>query len=230
MTANGHPSQPALTPVVHRLRARMSVAFAALLLTGCTLLPAAEPLAIYRLPQLAESVPRLPGNSNGTLRVDTPQASPAVASLRILVLPDGHQLSAYRGARWSDPPTVQWREKLAAALRDQGYFRVVSTDDYSHRSELALDGDLLAFEVEYVEGEPRVHVAYTAYLTHTANRTVLATRRFTHQQPLPGAQLVDVIQGFGQASDTLALQVAAWVAQVAAEAPAAGAVSAPGQG
>lgn len=222
MTINGTFLQSVL------LRYRLGVACAALLLGGCTLLPAAEPLAIYRLPPLAQSVPQHPGTSNGTVRVDTPQASPAVASLRILVLPDGHQLSAYRGARWSDPPTVQWREKLADVLRDQGYFRVVSTDDYSHRSELSLDGDLLAFEVEYVGGEPRVHVAYTAYLTHTASRTVLATRRFTHQQPLAGAQLADVIQGFGQASDTLALQVAAWVAQVAAEAAAAGAAS--GQG
>lgn len=222
MTTNGTLSQ--FAPLRHRLGA----ACAALLLGGCTLLPAAEPLAIYRLPPLAERVPQNTGSSNGTLRVDTPQASPAVASLRILVLPDGNQLSAYRGARWSDPPTVQWREKLAAALRDQAYFRVVSTDDYSHRSELSLDGDLLAFEVEYVNGGPQVHVAYTAYLTHTANRTVLATRRFTHQQPLSGAQLADVVQGFGQASDALALQVAAWVAQVAADAAAAGAAS--GQG
>jgi cholesterol transport system auxiliary component len=83
-----------------------------ILLTGCSILPKAEPSDIYRLPASQASA------SAGTpvswsLRLASPQASEVLNSPKIAVIPQGNLFSSYAASRWSDPAPVLLRNTRA---------------------------------------------------------------------------------------------------------------------
>ncbi|MGE4370131.1 MAG: ABC-type transport auxiliary lipoprotein family protein [Burkholderiaceae bacterium] len=194
------------------------LALAAALSAGCSIVPANAPATLYRLPPSPPAAPDTQTQRlDTTLRVDTPYAGQSIDSTRILVFPVPTQLSAYRDARWSDTPPLMWREKLGNALRAAGVFQAVSTDSYNHRAELALGGELQAFQVEYDQGRPMVRIRFDAFLAATSSHAILATHTFSHTELLPSADLPAVVDGFGRAADAISRDVVQWVSQRAAE-------------
>ncbi|MBE7374311.1 ABC-type transport auxiliary lipoprotein family protein [Pseudomonas lopnurensis] len=185
------------------------------LLSGCTLLPEAEPIRVFLLPTgdvaAASSAPQL----DRTLRIHTPQASRVLAGPRIAVVPEGNQISSYQGARWSDAAPTLLRDRLIEAFRQSGQLGAVSSEDGGLQADLALLSDLRAFQSEYVEGTPQVVIRLDAQLASTADQRILASRRFEIRQPSAGTQLENVVSAFGQASDELSRQLLAWTRQAA---------------
>ena len=88
-----------------RLRARLAVRLARMLilLSSCSMLPKTETLEIYQLPaaSIAPSIRAV--TLPWTLRISTPNSSQIIDSVRVLVLQHSNQVSAYKGARWTDP-------------------------------------------------------------------------------------------------------------------------------
>lgn len=185
-----------------------------MLLGGCSLLPVREAPSVYLLPatpaQTAAATQRsaLPAS----LRIVTPQSARILDSNRIAVLPQGNMITAYEGARWSDPAPRLLRDRLIDAFRADGRFAGVSSNEAHLQADLELTGDLRAFQSEYVLGEPVVVVGYDAQLVRGNTQKIVATRRFDIRQPVAGTQVPAVVRAFGQATDQLAAQVIAWVA------------------
>ncbi len=188
---------------------------AAALLAACSVLPEPETLTYYQLP--AATLPAQPSDATRQaliVQVDRPYADRALSSSRIVVLPDGNQLSAYQGVRWGDDAPALLRNRLVGALRDTGQFRAVALDSDAIVADWELSGSLNAFQVDYVQGAPRVRIQYDATLRDQRNGTLLQTRRFTLDEPVDGTAVPQVVQAFGRAADALALQLSQWLGAV----------------
>lgn len=195
-----------------RLPVRLSMWAATALLAACSVIPKSEPQNIYRLP--ASPLPHTQAAAaNWTLRVDTPQAERLIDSTRIAVLPQGDEISVYKGARWSDNATKLLRNRWMDAFRDDGRVSGLSSDDDSLQADYALAGDLRAFQSEYQSGQPVVVIRLDARLVQINGLRIVATRRFEITQAVGGTTVPQVVTAFGQASDALASQLLAWTLQ-----------------
>ncbi len=186
-----------------------SVLAALLGLGGCTLLPESEPLAVYQFPQ-----PERTGNSTSqplslSLRVDTPQTGYAYSGPRLMVQTRDHQLLSYKGVRWSDPTPTLLREYLALAFLRDGTLGTVTTDENALHADVHLGSDLRRFQV--VDGsEPHILIELQGRLVNPDSRRIYLSHEFVVQQPIGSTGIQDVIEGYQQASATLASQLLDW--------------------
>lgn len=195
-----------------RLIAHLFAGTAITLLTACSVLPKADPQQIYRLP----STPLAHDGSapvNWSLRIDTPHAERMIDSSRITVLPQGDEISVYKGARWSDTATTLLRNRFVDAFRDNGRIAGLSSDETSLQADYSLSGDLRAFQSVYENGQPVVVIRFDARLVKNNGLRIVASRRFDITQPVGGTAVPQVVAAFGQATDALAAQLVTWTLQ-----------------
>lgn len=183
---------------------------ALLMSSGCSILPKAEPSDVYRLP-LAQSLASSDVHEpiKWSLRLARPKASEALDSPRIAVVPQGNVLSSYKGARWTDPAPVLWRNRLLDSFARNGRVTRLSTDDSNLQADFELGGELQAFQSEYHGQALEVLIRLDARLVDS-DLNIVATRRFEVRQLLDDKQVPAVVAGFGKASDELATRVLQW--------------------
>lgn len=196
-----------------RSTAFIAAALTALLLAGCSILPEPEVQQVYTLPQSAAETPDAsPASARPwTLRIQTPYSNRMLNSSRIVVRPDNREISVYKGVRWSDPAPVMLRNHLVDAFRTQSNIAAVSSDSTQLVASLVFGGDLNRFQVDYQNGEPAVHIQLDAFLVDPSNDHIVASRRFSIEQPVNGKEVPEVVRAFGEAADRLAVDVVAWV-------------------
>jgi cholesterol transport system auxiliary component len=187
------------------------------LLTACSILPSSDPVQVYLLPGQSQPASQSP-QVDWSLRLNTPQASQALGTARIAVLPQGNEFSTYAGSSWSDPAPRLLRNHLLNAFQTDGRVRALSTDDDNLQADLQLGGKLQAFQSEYHDDSVRVVIRLQAQLIDHRQR-ILASRRFEVLQPVDGTRVPAVVSAFGQASDQLAAQVLEWALAEAATQP-----------
>lgn len=190
----------------------LGVAALASLLGACSILPEAESPDFYLLPA-TEQPARSSAAVNWSLRVSAPSASLALDSNRIAVVPQGNQLSSYQGARWSNRAPGLLRDRLLDAFTANGSIRALSSDEASLQADLDLTGELRAFQSEYQNGKPVIHLRYDARLVRTLGQRIVASRTFEVRQPVDGKQVPEVVSAFGKAADQLSAQVVEWTLQ-----------------
>jgi cholesterol transport system auxiliary component len=184
------------------------------LISACSILPKPEPFDLYRLPSAQSSVaPAHATPQHWSLRLNKPQASEALNSPNIAVIPQGDVISSYKGARWSDPAPVLMRNRLLDGFQRDGRVTLLSTDDSNFQADLELGGSLQAFQTEYQGTNADVIVRLDALLVRGYDQRILASRRFEVRQPLSDVKVPAVVAGFGQASDQLTTQVVAWAVE-----------------
>jgi cholesterol transport system auxiliary component len=202
------------------MKAHHPLLLAVLLLGACSILPKAEAPDVYLLPGSPGARPRQVNAQDWSLRVQTPQASNSLDSARIAVVPGDHVLTAYQGARWSDPAPVLLRDRVLDTFRNDGRVRALSSDEENLQADYILGGALRAFQTEYQAGQPVVVIRYDAWLVRSRSQRIVATRQFELRQPSAGKAVPQVVEAFGQASDQLAAGLLAWTVQAVAAAPA----------
>lgn len=184
-------------------------------LSGCSILPKAEPVVFYRLP------PVLPSQDTSTqpalamvVRIKQPDSSGLLASNRIAVIPKDNQLSAYQGARWAVNVPVLFRDHIMDAWLQSGRIQHIISDSKPLAADRELAGSLRAFQSEYRQGKPMVVVHYDAQWIDPNTRTLLASRRFSVTEPAEHAEVSAVITAFGVAQAHLAKALLSWVIAV----------------
>lgn len=195
---------------VCHLLAPLALGTALALVSACSILPKGEPLDIYRLPVSQGTAPTTGQPLTWSLQLLKPQAGDALNSARIAVIPQGNLISSYKASRWSDPAPVLLRNRLLDGFQRDGRVQLLSTDDSNLQSDLALGGDLQAFQTEYQGSDAQVVIRLDARLIRGYDQKILASRRFEVRQPLAQTQVPAVVTGFGQASDALTRQVVDW--------------------
>jgi cholesterol transport system auxiliary component len=184
------------------------------LVSACSILPKSEPSDVYRLPSAQSSVSASPGApQRWSLRLNKPQASEALNSPKIAVIPQGDLISSYTASRWSDPAPVLLRNRLLDGFQRDGRVPLLSTDDSNFQADLELGGSLQAFQTEYQGTAASVVVRLDALLVRGYDQRILASRRFEVRQPLSDVKVPAVVVGFGQANDKLTAQVVSWAVE-----------------
>lgn len=189
---------------------RYTLLLLAALLPACSVLPKAEPITTYLLPNAAPLQAKVQP-SPLTLTLARPLASQALDSTRIAVVPEGNQISTYKGARWADNAPALLRAQLLDELRSRALFKSVNSDEQHLASDWQLLSNLLDFQSDYQDGTVRVLIRFDAQLIDASSRKVLASRRFVIEQPSASEKIPQVVQAFGKASAQLADQLSQWL-------------------
>lgn len=193
------------------------ITFSAMLLLGlsaCSVLPEPVVLTQYQLP--AERLPatrQASSTRDYSIRIVAPYTDQAHGSTRIIVLPDGNQVSAYEGARWMDNGPVLLRNRLASGLRDIQQFKSVVLDVDNAQADFELDSNLELFQVQYQQGQPVVQIRFDARLSDVRRGSphLMQAHRFSIEQKVDGSSVADVVRAFGVAGDTLTREIAQWI-------------------
>lgn len=180
------------------------------LLAACSVLPASETLRIFLLPTTPVEPQAGEPIRQQALRINTPQASRILSSQRIAVVPQGNEISAYGGARWSDAAPVLLRDRLIEAFQRDGRMPSVSNEDVNLYADYSLHSDLRAFQSVYVDGKPVVLIILDARLVDRNTQHTLANRRFEVRQPASDTAVEQVVEAFGKAGDRLSREVVDW--------------------
>ncbi|MEZ1316761.1 ABC-type transport auxiliary lipoprotein family protein [Pseudomonas fluorescens] len=184
------------------------------LTSACSILPKAEPADVYRLPSSQSSAIASYGTAQPwSLRLVKPQASEALNSRNIAVIPQGDLISSYKASRWSDPAPELLRNRLLDGFQHDGRVTLLSTDDSNFQADLELGGTLQAFQTEYQGTMASVVMRLDAVLVRGFDQRILASRRFEVRQALNDVKVPSVVSGFGQAGDQLTRQVVSWAVE-----------------
>lgn len=186
------------------------------LASACNILPEPRQYDVYRLP------PSTIAAGTGTpldlsLRIARPASSDQLGGSQIAVIPDGHRMIVYQGARWSSPVPSLWRDHMLDAFQNDGRVRKLSSDADIFQADVELAGVLRAFQTEYRNNKPEVIVRLDANLVAVASRRILASRRFEVIEPVQGEQVPEVVEAFGRASDHLAADIIEWTLREAGQ-------------
>jgi cholesterol transport system auxiliary component len=195
-------------------RALFCMAVAATL-SACTLFPDRPANRVFQLPASTVEESITAGNKplSTTLRFVTPLAEGPVDSSRILVKPEGNEIKAYQGVRWSNKSPILVRDQLVDAFRRDGRFAGILTGTSPARSDITMAGELSAFQSEYQRGVPVAVLRLDLQLIDERTRNTIASKRFEYQHPAEGEQVEAIVVAFGEASNSLAREVIHWTVE-----------------
>jgi cholesterol transport system auxiliary component len=173
---------------------------------------AATPLDAYALTPL----PGAGGAARGSrhIVVETPTASGAIATDRILVKPNPLQAAYLSGARWVDPAPVMVQTLLVQSLQASGAFRLVGRTSLGLFPDNTLLTEIRAFQAEPVstDGEAyRVRVALTFTLIRDADGAILASRNVERTAAAPSADPLALAAAFDAAMGAVLGEAVAWL-------------------
>ncbi|RDB43052.1 ABC transporter [Halomonas sp. DQ26W] len=183
-------------------------------------MPQSDPVTLYDLPAQSRESPLHNALASGgpTLRLATPSAGGLLDGTRIVVVPTPNQPQVYQGARWADATPVLMRNRFIDAFQADGRITRLIHADTPLSADLELTSDLRAFQSEYRDGRPEAVIRLDARLIDTRTRQLVASQRFTQQQPADGTDIAAVVDAFGLAADRLAQDLVDWsVEQMASQ-------------
>jgi len=184
-------------------------------LSGCSLLPASDPVQTWQL----APVPAV--NDQATvmsdLRVLRPQTQDLLNGRHMLVVPEAEPVSVYAGARWSSAIPGLWRDQLVDALQRDSRFSRISSDEVRVAAQYELISRLDAFQTEYRDGEAQAVMRGYLQLVDSSSRAVLAERAFDLREPAVGGELSKVVPAFSALMARMSIEVRDWLLTVEAK-------------
>jgi len=191
---------------------RWPLVFAAVLAVGAcsSLTGKKEPFTVY--------APRYTAPSDGAkgtpvqwqLSIDTPVASDALDTPRMLVMPSPGAIETYKGARWSDTAPLLLRALMVQAFQQSGRISGVGASTSGLHGDYLLAVDLYDFETQYRDGSPHAVIRFNAKLTDSSTNRIAAARTFEADAPVGGAQAAAAAAAFDEALAQLLPSVVDW--------------------
>jgi cholesterol transport system auxiliary component len=200
----------------------ISLLLALMLLAGCTTTRPDAAVKVYDFgPATLQTSTPASRPALATLVLYEPQVSPALegnAVLYRLAYADAQQLKPYALTRWSMPPAQLLGQRLRQQLGAQR--AVVAPGEAPAHSSVRR----VLEEFSHVFASPKdshglLRLRATLTQRNGGSETLLAQRSFVVQQPAPTPDAPGAVRALTAASDQLAVQIEAWLAQVAAVRP-----------
>lgn len=181
-------------------------------LAGCSSLlnVQRQPFTIYS-PQLAA-----PATSNAGARVDwqlaieTPLASDALDTTRIVVMPSPGVIEVFPGARWRDTAPAMLRSLIVQGFEDSGRIVGVGSTASGLHADYALGIDLRDFQLQTVGGSPHAMIRFQARLLDYTSNRVLATQAFVADAPAAAADAASAFAAFEGALNKVIPDLVDW--------------------
>lgn len=185
-----------------------------LLTSACSVLPKSTPVDLFQLPassqQASAAGPQLPA-----LRIDRPLSSEALNGNRLLIMTANNQFQAFANMRLAAPVPLLWRDWLLDAFWRDGRVQGLSAASQGLQSAWELGGTLRAFYVDYSSAQAQAVIQYDATLISTADRHIIASRRFEARQSVASVEASAAVAALAIAANQLAGQLIEWTVQQA---------------
>ena len=144
------------------------------------------------------------------LAIDTPLASDALDTSRMLVMPRPGALETYKGGRWADTPPLVLRGLLIEAFQETGRIAGVGAVTSGLHADYTMTIDLYDFEVQYRDGTPHALIRLNAKLNDASINRVRAAKTFEADEPVSGTTAGDAATAFDRAIDALLADIVRW--------------------
>ena len=193
-------------------RLRAWPALAALLVAGAcaSLTGTREPFTTYAPRYDAPSNPAQGKPVDWQLAIDTPLASDALDTSRMLVMPTPGALETYKDGRWADTPPLVLRGLLIEAFQQTGRIAGVGAVTSGLHADYMMTIDLYDFEVQYRDGAPHAVIRLNAKLGDASINRVRAAKTFEADEPVSGTTAGDAAAAFDRTIDTLLADIVRW--------------------
>jgi len=193
-------------------RLRALPALAALLVVGAcaSLTGTREPFTTYAPRYDAPTDPAQGKPVDWQLSIDTPLASDALDSSRMLVMPTPGALETYKDGRWADTPPLMLRGLLIQAFQQTNRIAGVGALTSGLHADYTMTIDLYDFEVQYRDGAPHAVIRLNAKLGDASINRVRAAKTFEADGPVAGSTAGDAAAAFDRAIDALLADIVRW--------------------
>ncbi|HEY0179457.1 MAG TPA: ABC-type transport auxiliary lipoprotein family protein [Dokdonella sp.] len=182
----------------------------ALLAAGCSSLFSVQrtPFTIYspRYTAAAHAGPRV----DWQLAVETPIASDALDSSRLLAMPSPGVLEVFPNARWRDSAPVLLRSLVVEGFDRSGRIVGVGSTASGLRADYALAIVLRDFQLEVAGGSPRAAIRFQAQLLDYTSSRVLASRSFDETAPAAGTDAASAFAAFETGLNAVIPELVDW--------------------
>jgi cholesterol transport system auxiliary component len=167
------------------------------------------PITIYSpklsAPAATASVPRVAWQ----LAVETPLASDALDTARIVVMPSPGVIEVFPAARWSDSAPALLRNLIVQGFENSHRITGVGSSASGLRADYALGIALHDFQLEMGGGAHAVVRLQARLLDYTTNR-VLATRAFEAEAPAASSDAATAFGAFQDAINRIVPELVEW--------------------
>jgi len=205
-----------MTRLTERLLRLLLLAFTALPLSACALADVASGPApsLYVLTAPEVGVPA--GQTvPAQLVVEEFSAPAAIDTSRVVYKSSPNSIAYYAGARWADRAPRMIAALAVETLSDTGRFPAVTGPGAQARMDIALSGDIRAFEAYrasgagFGESATSVRVSLFVRLVRLRDRSIVASREFTAEAKA-GSGMDGVVAGYDAALDEVLTALAIW--------------------
>lgn len=167
------------------------------------------PFTIYS-PKLAAPAQAAPAaRVDWQLAVETPLASDALDTVRIVVMPSPGVIEVFPGARWSDSAPAMLRNLVVQGFENSQRITGVGSSASGLRADYALAITLHDFQLEIDGGTRAVIRLQARLLDYTTNR-VLAAQALSAEAPAQGSDAAAAFAAFEAALNQLVPGLVAW--------------------
>jgi ABC-type uncharacterized transport system auxiliary subunit len=187
----------------------------AMLVAGCG---AARPVKYYVLDMNPAPASTASAQIPVTLLVGRLVASQLYHDDRLVYGSGPVQLGTYEYDRWAEPAADMVQNMLVTILRRQGQFRAVSKVTSNVRGEYVVRGHLFAM---YGEDQPELVARFTLQLElyDPSTRTMVWSQIYTHDEPVQGKTVPDIVIAMDKNVTAGLLQLSAGIEQYFANHP-----------
>jgi cholesterol transport system auxiliary component len=172
------------------------------------------PIALLALRATATPVAVAPTSDRAmTLLVLTPTVPGTLQTLRVPVVTTDTEVAYLTGATWVEQPNRQFQHVLSDTITSRGV-AVIDPRQATLAPGRTLSGTLFEFGLDVRNASaPVVRVRYDATLSASGKPAAFALRRFDAVQPVATQNPADVAIALNTAANTVATQVADWIAR-----------------
>lgn len=194
------------------IRHRLCCLLLALPLAACSSLLNVQrtPFTIYAPQLAAPTTEPATGAVDWQLAVETPLASDALDTVRIVVMPSPGVIEVFPGARWRDAAPAMLRSLVVQGFQDSRRIVGVGSTVSGLHADYALGIDLRDFQLEMHDGAPRAVIRFQAKLLDYTTNRVLATQSFAEAVAAAGTDAASAFAAFEAALNRVIPTLVDW--------------------
>ena len=198
----------------------IALAAAASLLSGCTLLAAAEEQTdLYQATPKSTFEPDMP-TVLWQLAVDVPVASANLNTGRIAISQSPTSYDYYTKTAWTDRAPLMVQTRIVDSFENSHKIVAVARESIGLRANYVLQSDLRNFEAMYFYGgTPIVHVRIVAKLVRMPDRQIIGVATFERCVRARADKVPKVVEAFDQALGSVMKRLVSWTLRAAPPKP-----------
>ncbi|MBS0517481.1 MAG: membrane integrity-associated transporter subunit PqiC [Proteobacteria bacterium] len=188
-----------------------AMAAAAMLLSGCQLIQAAEePTDLYQVTPKSTFEPGMP-SVRWQLAVEVPVAAANLNTGRIAIAQSPTSFDYYAKTAWTDRAPLMVQTRIVDSFENSRKIMAVARESIGLRANYVLQPDLRNFEAMYFYGgTPIVHVRIVAKLVQMPERQIIGEATFERCVRARADKVPKVVQAFDQALGSVIKRLVAW--------------------